>query len=163
MLIFGHYKFFPKRTAYRADWCNACQNEGVSHQTRHLYVGHLFWIPLLPLGWYNTWRCADCQRNPRTRVTTSPVSYVGGIVSLILLASLFLSGELSLDPTKQWLLVAACGLGLTTMLVGLLIRLKNPPPDHPVSPLQNTSCLICHQPLPGGEKPQCFDCGAIRR
>src|SRR5262245_36818994 len=163
MLIFyGSYKVLPKVIAYRSDWCNVCKKEVVSYQFRHLYIGHIFWIPLLPLGRYKIWRCAECKLDPRIRVQTSIGFYVGGIIALLLLLALLVFRDVDQDRTTQLGLIAACVVGVAALSFGVRHRLREPPISHEVKPLDSNSCLVCHTPLPGGEEPICTGCGAQR-
>ena len=163
MLIFyGSYKVLPKVTRYRSDWCNVCNREVVSYQFKHLYIGHLFWIPLLPLGRYKIWRCAECKLDPRTRVKTSVGFYVGGVIALLLLLALFVFGDVEQDRATRFGLGAACVLGIAALSIGLRHRLKEPPISHEVKPLDGHTCLVCNTSLPGGEEPICTSCGAQR-
>jgi hypothetical protein len=162
MLIYGSYKFRPTVTGYRSDWCNVCKKEVVSYQYRHLYIGHIFWVPLLPLGRYKIWRCTQCKLDPRTRVQTSMGFYIGGIIALLLMLALLVFRDVSQERTTQFGLIAACIVGIAALSFGLRRRLREPPISHEVKPLAGSTCLLCHTPLPGGEEPICSNCGAKR-
>ncbi|GAA5165690.1 hypothetical protein [Viridibacterium curvum] len=164
MLIFyGAYRVFPKLTAYRADWCNLCKKEVVSHQYRHFHIGHLYWIPLLPLGMYRKWVCSSCNRDPHTRVRTTAGIYVGGMFGFgLLLLLLVLADDIVADAATRYGLIAACCAGIGALVFGLRHALKEPPISNPVSPLNNSHCLICNTLLPAGDNPRCTGCGATR-
>ncbi|HET8699803.1 MAG TPA: hypothetical protein VFO94_20125 [Gammaproteobacteria bacterium] len=164
IVVFGRYRFLPKITAYRADWCNACEAERLAYRIRWLYVLHLFWIPLLPAGLYQTWQCGECKKNPRARVATSITAYVAGIVLLTFLALLFVFGSVQ-DGSEQrirFVLVTLCVAGIAAIGFGLRRRLLNPPIRRPVAPLTGSTCLICSSMLPSGQQPKCTNCGAER-
>lgn len=163
MLIFyGSYKVLPKVTRYRSDWCNVCNKEVVSYQFRHLYIGHVFWIPLLPLGRYKIWRCTQCKLDPRTRVKTSAGFYIGGIIALLLLLALLIFHEVNQEPATRFGLISACVVGIAGLSIALRHKLREPPISRVVKPLDGHTCLVCHTQLPGGEEPICTSCGAQR-
>ena len=77
-IVFGTYRVAPKLVAYRNDWCNHCDKPVLAQQWRSFYLGHWFWIPVVPLGFYKTWRCKVCTKNPEIafalrRAVSSPV------------------------------------------------------------------------------------------
>jgi hypothetical protein len=80
-IIYGTYRLAPRLVAYRNDWCNHCDRRVLAHQWRSFYLGHLFWIPFLPLGFHKVWRCKVCAKNPRERVRTSIGRIVAGLLA----------------------------------------------------------------------------------
>lgn len=162
LVVYGSYRWLPKVTAYRSDWCNVCKKEVVSYRYRRLYVGHVFWIPLLPLGLYQTWHCGECRNDPRTRVRTSIGYFVGGIIGFLLLLTLLVFGDVQDLGDKRFWLEALCILGIGGLAFGLRLRLRDPPVTHPVKPLANVKCLVCETMLPAGLEPRCGQCGTTR-
>jgi len=71
LVLFGKYRFSKKRTAYRNDYCLNCEGARIAEQYRTFDVGHLFFIPLLPLGQWFRWQCTTCGNNPHARTKTS--------------------------------------------------------------------------------------------
>lgn len=63
-IIHGTYHWKRRKTAYRNDACLRCKMFTISEQYRMFDVGHLFGIPLLPLGFRQRWYCADCRNEP---------------------------------------------------------------------------------------------------
>jgi hypothetical protein len=51
LVIHGLYRFKQHRIGVCKDLCNACEKETVTEEWRSFNVGHLYFIPLLPLGW----------------------------------------------------------------------------------------------------------------
>src|ERR1700686_3493787 len=50
LIIRGSYHFWPKRVAFRNDYCLRCQAPRRSIAIRTFDVGHLFWNPIFA-GW----------------------------------------------------------------------------------------------------------------
>ena len=49
-VIHGAYHFWPKRVAFRNDYCFTCGQACRAVAIRTFDVGHIFWIPILPVG-----------------------------------------------------------------------------------------------------------------
>ena len=63
-VVFGTYNWSARLVAFRRDLCAHCQRETLSLGMRTLDFFHVFWIPILPLGRWTRWRCADCGNDP---------------------------------------------------------------------------------------------------
>jgi hypothetical protein len=57
---FGLYHFRPRKVAFRNDYCLVCNKPRRAYLVRTLDVAHLFWVPLLPLGFRKRWVCSGC-------------------------------------------------------------------------------------------------------
>lgn len=55
IVAYGFYSWFPRRTAFRRDYCRVCKCETTSFLLRTFKVFHLFWIPLVPLGFWGSY------------------------------------------------------------------------------------------------------------
>jgi hypothetical protein len=81
----GVYRFWSKRVAFRNDYCVACDAQRLAVQVRSFYVGHVWWVPVLPLGFWKQWVCSACSRPPHVVTRTRR----GFKVALIGVAILF--------------------------------------------------------------------------
>ncbi len=63
-IVAGTYNWSARLVAFRRDMCAHCRRETLSLGTRTLDFFHVFWIPILPLGRWTRWRCADCGNDP---------------------------------------------------------------------------------------------------
>ena len=95
LIVLGSYRVAPKLVADRNDWCNHCDRPVLAQQWRSFYLGHVYWIPFLPLGFYKTWRCKVCGRDPRTRLQAATGCIVTGLLVLSLMFAVSLSGPYS--------------------------------------------------------------------
>ena len=68
LVVFGTYKFARKPVAYRADYCRACDEDRLTFAIRSFDAFHVFWIPILPLGFWTRWHCGECQAHPHEAV-----------------------------------------------------------------------------------------------
>ena len=63
-VVFGSYNAWPKNVAFRRDYCVRCQRERLVLAKRTWDFGHLFWIPVLPMGRWTRWLCPGCGQDP---------------------------------------------------------------------------------------------------
>jgi len=82
LFIFGTHLFGLRRYAYKYMMCGNCGTPRLFIQTRGFAWGHLFWIPLVPLGYQYSWHCAACAKENNTMPTSFGIK-------LILLITLF--------------------------------------------------------------------------
>lgn len=82
-IIHGAYHFWPKRVAFRDDYCLSCQTPRRSIAFRTFDVGHVFWIPILPVGFWKHWKCTACGRDPHVNPRTRRSFKWAGLIVLI--------------------------------------------------------------------------------
>jgi hypothetical protein len=163
LVIHGSYRLARKQVAYRNDWCNHCNKPVLAQQWRSFYVGHLYWIPVLPLGFHKTWLCPMCDNNPRERVRTSSAIIVAGLVVFLLVFIIALFGpNVGEEAPIVWgMRFGSAGLALV-FAAWLRFRLKASPPQRNVEPLRNDRCLICGGRMTDYPQWHCVECGLIR-
>jgi hypothetical protein len=162
-IVYGTYRLAPKLVAYRNDWCNHCDKPVLAQQWRSFYVGHLFWIPCLPLGFYKTWRCKVCTKNPRDRVQTSVGMIVAGLLAFTLIFVIMLFAPYSgKEAAMFWGMRLAFGSLVVVFALWLKARLKELPPERNVEPLRNDRCLVCDGRTTDSPRWHCLDCGVTR-
>jgi hypothetical protein len=106
IVVWGVHRFSRKVAGYRNDFCLNCRQNQVAEWWRSFNVGHLYWIPLIPLGTRYEWSCSVCGIDPHARVESSKgfKIFVAGFFVLLTLASLtaavVASGNLAPDFFK---------------------------------------------------------------
>jgi hypothetical protein len=113
IVVHGVYRFAQKRLAFRSDFCLACEAAQIAVQVRSFYVAHLYWVPLLPLGFWKTWLCSTCGRDPHARTRTKRFFKILLIFLLVPLAAAF--WFINPDPHEAvttWLMRLATVVGL---------------------------------------------------
>jgi|SRR6266850_3715289 len=70
LVVYGIYRFGAKRTAFRNDFCLACNAERLAVQHRSFYCGYLYRVPLVPLGFWRAWSCSVCGGSPHANTRT---------------------------------------------------------------------------------------------
>ena len=66
LLVHGRYFWARRILAFRNDYCLTCRAARMAFLHRTFDVFHLFWIPVLPLGFWQRWRCGVCGAEPQT-------------------------------------------------------------------------------------------------
>jgi hypothetical protein len=82
----GRYQYCRRTVAYRNDYCLSCADNTVSQQQRTFDVFHVYFFPVLPLGFRRHWYCVRCKQNPHTRVKTSQGIKILGLCMFSLFA-----------------------------------------------------------------------------
>lgn len=151
LIIHGTYQLARKRVAVRNDFCNSCERVCLSEQWRSFDFGHLYWIPLMPLGSRKHWICLLCNQDPRARYKTKRGFKIAGLIVTFLFAALFFSASPSPDdkemtPTLVW----SCRLGATAAFLGFAYSVFKRVPETSederracVVPLSVDSCVYC--------------------
>jgi hypothetical protein len=163
LIIFGTYRVAPKLVAYRNDWCNHCDKPALAQQWRSFYVGHLYWIPFLPLGFYKTWRCKLCGKGPRARLRTATGCIVAGLLVFGLMFLLTLTGPYDGEAAPAaWVSRFALAALAAVFALWLKSRLKELPPQRIVEPLMNDRCLVCGGTMIDSPRWHCEECDFSR-
>ncbi|MGA8765144.1 MAG: hypothetical protein WB562_19920, partial [Candidatus Sulfotelmatobacter sp.] len=129
-------------------------------------VGHIFWIPILPVGYWKHWQCTTCGREPHTSPRTRRSFKWTGLFILILVSVLFwVAPATQEDAPVTW----AIRIGATVGAVLLLTHLLRTPKDislremlATIPPATDALCPFCCTPLLGGTKWSCPGCGVVR-
>jgi hypothetical protein len=169
-IIHGVYRWWPKRVAFRNDYCRSCEAPRRAIATRTFDVGHIFWVPLIPVGFWKHWSCATCRRDPHAATKTRRIFKWIGLVCLILLAIMFWTLP---DPDIGVAGVAwALRILSTGGAIALLIHLIVTPKDAKlrdlltaIPPASDSICPFCATPLMAGidgGRWTCPNCGAVR-
>lgn|SRR6185437_13983227 len=142
LIVHGTYRLKPKRLAFRNDYCLSCGQPRRSVLIRTFDVWHIFWIPLLPLGFWKRWICMSCARRPHvSSKTRRPFKWLGLLVLLVIAAAFWAA------PTAfgawGWALRIGAPLGATLVLVHLLRTPKDPSLAERLITIQPASDTIC--------------------
>jgi hypothetical protein len=86
LILHGVYSFRPRIVAYRNDFCLSCTAPRVAYQIRTFDVLHIFFVPLIPLGFLRRWHCAVCTNDPHVHPGTRKGFKWAGVVVLALVA-----------------------------------------------------------------------------
>ena len=168
LLIRGSYHFWPKRVAFRNDYCLRCQSPRRSIAIRTFDVGHIFWIPILPVGFWKRWQCEVCGQAPHAYPKVRRIFKWMGFVFSIALSLLVWTAPGSGDfGMLAWIFRVAAPAGGILLLFDLLRSPKEPSLRQKLTmipPASDTICPFCATPLLAiaGARWSCPQCGAVR-
>jgi len=166
-IVYGVYHWRAKRVAFRNDYCVACGEAGLAVQVRTFDVGHIFWIPILPVGFWKRWVCTVCGRDPHVSTKTRRGFKWAGVFILLLFAVVF--WIVPVEPHSAaifWGLRFAAPMGAILTLVHLLRTKKEPTLKArlaSIPPAADTVCPFCGaQLLMLASQCSCPVCGVVR-
>lgn len=165
-IVHGAYHWWPKNVGFRNDYCLSCAAERRSVQIRTFDVGHIFWIPFLPVGFWKRWLCTVCKRNPHQNPKTSRTLMWLGVIFVGIFGLASWAEPVAPDAaTASWLF--RLGMPLAALL-GLIYLLRSPKDASlkeklaTVQPAADTTCPFCNTPMIGGTRWSCPACHAVR-
>jgi len=166
-IVYGVYRWKAKRVAFRNDYCLACGAARRAVQVRTFDVGHIFWIPILPAGFWKRWVCTVCGRDPHVTTKTRRGFKWAGLLILVLFAAV--SWAMPEQPdfvAGAWIFRIALPVGAILTLVHLLRTPKEPTLKArlaTIPPAADTVCPFCGaQMLRLASQCSCPVCGVVR-
>jgi uncharacterized protein (DUF983 family) len=160
LLVIGVYRLWPKRVAFRNDYCLTCLHERRAVHLRTFDVAHICFVPVLPVGFWKHWCCSSCGKDPHAHRGTGPALKWVAVVVLVLLAL-----WLWLESGIPW----AVRLAATVLAFFLALYLLRSPREvalrkqlAAVSLATDTICPFCGTPLVVGARWSCPGCGVVR-
>ena len=171
LIVHGLYQFSEKRTAFRNDFCANCRLPCLAVQIRTFDVHHIFWIPLIPVGFRKRWYCTRCGRQSDVYAgTRRPFKWIGLFLLIVLTPALWFM-PLEGEPDRGfvifiWVLRFAAPLGSILTAWHLhRTRYQRSPEGwlaH-VAPADDTACPFCNTPLVVlSGRASCPSCGVLR-
>ncbi len=166
LIIHGLYRFRPRRLAFRNDFCLNCGQQRRSVQVRTFNAVHLFYIPIIPLGFWKRWLCSACGKEPHVLSKTRRSFKWAGLVVLVFFSVSFWIIPVDRDfVLRTWLIRVAAPIGAVLTLRHLLKTPKDPVLQEKlamVSPANETACPFCRTQMIVGSVNQCPACGVVR-
>jgi len=167
LIIHGAYHLWPKRVAFRNDFCLACQRPRRAIAIRTFDVGHIYWVPILPVGFWKHWQCTVCGRDPRVHVKTRRSFKWAGLACLIIISLIFWLSPTESEPVVDWSF-RIIPLALALLLLRHLLRTPAEPSLRErlrmIEPATDSVCPFCATPLLAeiNGRWSCPGCYAVR-
>ena len=167
LIIHGAYHFWPKRVAFRDDYCLRCRAPRRAIAVRTFDVGHIFWIPILPVGYWPHWTCTVCGHDPHKSPRTRRSFLWAGWLCLIAVSVILWGTTDTGLGAEGWILRLAAPLAAILLFIYLL----RTPRDASLrarlaalAPTPDIVCPFCATPLVSGtgERWSCPTCSAVR-
>lgn len=166
-IVHGMYQFRPKRMAFRNDYCLSCAQPCRSVQVRTFDAWHIFWIPLVPLGFHKRWHCTTCGRLPHVHPGTRRGFKWVGLVVLLIFAAAFWAMPVEPDMLIfTWMVRVGAPIGAVLTLVHLLRTPKDASLQEKLAEIPAASDTVC--PFCGAallvlsSQCSCPVCGVVR-
>lgn len=163
-MIYGRYRWFSKRTAYRSDFCLNCQSPQIAERFRTVDFLHVYFVPIFPLGRWQHWHCSQCSEDPHKRRHTGRWVKVVGAAVFGLLTVIYLILATVGNHPDSWGMVVLFSIVFLVFLVLAVrhqsgISLNEGLENIPV--LDEETCLYCGGEL-WGMPLECEDCHLYR-
>jgi hypothetical protein len=170
LIIHGAYHFWPKPVAFRNDYCLTCGQASRSVAVRTFDVGHIFWIPILPVGLWKHWRCTLCGKDPHASPRTRRSLKWAGLACVVICSAASWAAPIEGDADSAvitWIFRIAGPLVAILLFVHLLRAPRDPSLRErlaTVAPADDTICPFCKTPLVTGNSVRwsCPGCGVMR-
>lgn len=167
MPLEGVHSYKSRTVAYRNDFCISCDEPRRAYQIRSFKAYQIYYIPVIPLGFWREWQCSECERDPHKYPGSSKRMWW---VAVILAGFFALTGIIaSFEQQDSMLTVWLLRLALPALfLVILWLALRNKPDRalreklQRVSPDQDNSCALCGGSLVLNHGWNCSQCGVSR-
>jgi hypothetical protein len=159
LLIHGTYHWFPRRKAFRNDFCMACAEPRRAVLISTLDVLHIFWLPVIPLGRWRRWKCSQCGNPPHHSVKTRRGFKIAG--ALLLLVGGVIVWTVPDLPDEPGVWLARYGLPLASVVTVVHIAMSGPAEPgyrarkRTIEPANDKDCPFCGTAL-FCAPPDCF-------
>ena len=168
LIVRGAFHFRPKRVAFRDDYCLSCQAPRRAVAVRTFDVGHIFWIPILPVGFWRHWACSVCGRDPHARSKARRYFKWAALSSLVSASALFWAVPVDSEfAIGSWICRIAAPLGAILIFTSLFrapqaLSLRKKLAAIP--PAADTLCPFCSILLVAGTgvRWSCPSCNIVR-
>jgi len=167
LLINGLYQIRPRRLAFRNDYCLSCAAPRRVIQVRTFDVWYLFWIPLLPLGFWKRWFCTVCGHQPHAGTKIRRPFKWAGLAVLVTLSIMSWGASISPDfYVGSWVFRIGAPIGAAILLLHLIYAPQGPSLKEmleSVQPATETVCPFCGIQMILSPQCCCPSCGVVRR
>ena len=165
-VVHGLYRFAPRGVAFRNDFCLSCNSPRVALQVRSFYAGHLYWIPVLPLGYWRRWVCSACGKDPHAHHKTRRTFKLGLVFILLLMAaSLWVVPQGRAQPLELWIakigLILAIGAAVWWATLGHRPAANLREQLSRVQPFRDPRCPFCGGELNRSRETHCGACELV--
>jgi hypothetical protein len=168
LIIRGAYHLWPKRVGFRNDYCVNCRAPRRAVAVRTFDVGHIWGVPLFPVGFWRHWQCAECGGKPHRSFRFRRRILWAGMTTMISLSILFWRVPADSDfAIGAWICRIAAPVGAIFLAVQLMRLMRRPSLRKSLSTVQpaaDTVCPFCTKPLITGfgTRWSCPGCGVVR-
>ena len=164
IILHGVYRLRDRIIAYRNDFCLTCAMPTLAVCRRTFYVAYVYYIPILPLGFWKLWRCTKCERDPHVYPGENNVRLKWAGLGAVAIFS-FVAWRVPEQDVFVWI----ARVGLPIMFGAGLWKTLHPKTDSRlrqqlmiIQPADEVKCGVCGGLLIVGDKRSCLNCQAER-
>ena len=122
---------------------------------------HVFWIPLIPIGYRSNWMCTLCDQDANARYKTGFVRKI--VISIVLfLLALVMFQPGTIDTLEYGLIVKFLSILFFLLSVYWAFKHNKLPSKElfrkNITPVDSTLCLYCKNPLAMSPTLSCISC-----
>src|SRR5579872_7351844 len=165
-MLHGRYSYARKLVAYRNDYCLSCEAPRRAYQVRSFEVLHIYFVPVLPLGFWRLWKCSVCGRDPHVnpRVGKGCLWAITVILAVLSVVAWVVPvpHENSDDTLAVWVMRFLCPIGAVFFFYHMPLqkpRLRLKEKLSEIQPAEEAICPICQNALIPGNRWRCSQCG----
>ena len=162
-ILHGIYHFQTKIVAYRNDFCLTCAAPRRAFRARTFDVIHIFYFPLIPIGFWRRWHCSVCNNDPHAYPGTRKAFKWAGVVVL----AFFSVVPWMVPPDDPW--IWPMRIGLPVAFAAALWNTIRSKPDlrladklSEIQPADESVCPVCGSALIVDNVWRCPQCGMER-
>jgi hypothetical protein len=170
IILQGVYSLGKKIVAYRNDVCLTCAGPRRIYGLRSFRIYHIFFLPLIPLGFGRIWRCSVCSLDPKLN---TGAEMVWAWAWCILFGIMSITGWLDAQshPRSVWSILVAIWLVFLFLLwraVNITRRFRSIPVFRLEDELRalkqadEKACPFCGTMYMNGDRVSCPHCGVER-
>ncbi len=161
-MLTGRYRCCGRTVAYRGDYCLSCDCHTVSEQNRTLDILHVYFLPILPLGFRKHWHCTKCKNDPHARVQTSNEFKILGVMAFSALAVLswLIPMEQPDDVAVVWTMRIGGICVASVFAISVLVHKPSLTQQEKMGEIPRFSpenCLVCGEELDDSSR-ECVQC-----
>jgi hypothetical protein len=161
----GSYR--TRTVAYRNDYCVSCNAPCRALLVRSFKAYQLYYIPIVPLGFWREWQCSECGRDPHVYSRASRRAWwmVVLLTGFFAIAGVIASFDQQDSAVTVWLMRLALPAVFFTLL---WLALRNKPDRalrdklRSVNPDRSNNCALCGGAFILDHEWRCSQCGAER-
>jgi hypothetical protein len=163
----GVHSYRPQIVAYRNDYCVTCSAPRRAHRIRSFKAYQLYYIPIIPLGFWREWQCSECGRNPHvySHALRRMRWLILGFAGMFAIAGFIASFDQQDSAVTVWLM----RLGFPALFFVVLWFVLRDRPDRAlreklsqISPDRDEACALCGGALILDHGWRCAQCAAER-
>ncbi len=159
--IFGLRRFGLKKVGYGKDFCNSCENEAIINRFQWFTWCHIFFIPLIPLGYHSKFNCTICGNNPHAMKNTPLWLRILFIFILLCIGSTTITSGLYRHFSFGWIIKTLITFAITAACYWVFRKLNQATfkeQRSKITPVNQQVCVLCDGEIVQKKQPTCSRC-----